>query len=141
VSIPAIIAPVFVQAALTFLLLFWTGRSRFAAIRAGEVAVRDIALGERTWPPRVMQIANAYHNQFEMPVLFYAAVIFALVTRQAGLVFVLLAWLFVLARLVHAYIHTTSNAIAWRFRVFFVGALILVAMWILLAVEIYLPGS
>ena len=36
-----------------------------AILRAGEVKVRDMALGERNWPTRVLQISNAYHNQFE----------------------------------------------------------------------------
>jgi hypothetical protein len=141
VSIPAVLAPVFVQVALTFVLLFWMGRSRLAALSSGEVKVRDIALGERNWPPRITQIANTYHNQFELPVLFYAVTAFALVTRQAGSVFVALAWLYVLTRLVHAYVYTTSNAMVWRFRVFLVGAAILMSMWILLAVQIYLPGT
>jgi hypothetical protein len=141
VSIPAVLAPVFVQVALTFVLLFWMGRSRLASLSSGEVKVRDIALGERNWPPRITQIANTYHNQFELPVLFYAVTAFALVTRQAGSVFVVLAWLYVLTRLVHAYVYTTSNAIVWRFRIFLVGAALLAAMWILLAVQIYLPGT
>jgi hypothetical protein len=141
VSIPAVLAPVFVQVALTFILLFWMGRSRLAALSSGEVKVRDIALGERNWPPRITQIANTYHNQFELPVLFYAVAAFALITRQAGSVFVVLAWLYVLTRLVHAYVYTTSNAIVWRFRIFLVGAALLAAMWILLAVQIYLPGT
>jgi hypothetical protein len=141
VSIPAVLAPVFVQVALTFVLLFWMGRSRLAALSSGEVKVRDIALGERNWPPRITQIANTYHNQFELPVLFYAVAAFALITRQAGSVFVVLAWLYVLTRLVHAYVYTTSNAIVWRFRIFLVGAALLAAMWILLAVQIYLPGT
>lgn len=139
--IPSVLAPVFVQVALTFVLLFWMGRSRFAVLRSREVKVGEIALGERAWPPRVMQISNAYHNQFELPVLFYAAVAFALITRQAGYVFVILSWLFVLTRVVHAFIHTTSNTLVWRFRVFLVGALILMALWILLAVQVLLPGS
>jgi hypothetical protein len=141
VSIPAVLAPVFVQVALTFVLLFWMGRSRLAALSSGEVKVRDIALGERNWPPRITQIANTYHNQFELPVLFYAVTAFALITRQAGSVFVVLAWLYVLTRLVHTYVYTTSNAIVWRFRIFLVGAALLAAMWILLAVQIYLPGT
>jgi hypothetical protein len=141
VSIPAVLAPVFVQVALTFVLLFWMGRSRLAALSSGEVKVRDIALGERNWPPRITQIANTYHNQFELPVLFYTVAAFALITRQAGSVFVVLAWLYVLTRLVHAYVYTTSNAIVWRFRIFLVGAALLAAMWILLAVQIYLPGT
>jgi hypothetical protein len=140
-NVPSILAPVFVQVLLTFALLFWMGRSRFAALRGKEVRVGEIALGERNWPPRVLQIANAYHNQFELPVLFYAAVAFALITRQAGFVFVILSWLYVATRFVHAYIYTTSNVLVWRFRIFLVGALILMAMWILLAVQILLPGS
>ena len=73
-SITAVLLPVFVQVALTFALLFWMGRSRIGLIKAGEVKVKDVALGERNWPTRTQQIANAYHNQFEMPVLFYALV-------------------------------------------------------------------
>ena len=140
-SVPAVLAPVFVQVLLTFALLVWMGRSRFAALRAKEVKVADIMLGERAWPPRVLQIANTYHNQFELPVLFYAAVAFALITRQAGFVFVILSWIYVATRFVHAYIYTTSNVLGWRFRIFLVGALVLMAMWILLAVQILLPGS
>ena len=64
-SIPAILAPVFAQVALTFALLFWMGHVRFAAVRAGEVKVKDVALGQRAWPDRVQQVANAFHNQFE----------------------------------------------------------------------------
>jgi hypothetical protein len=140
-NVPSILAPVFVQVLLTFALLVWMGRSRFAALRAKEVKVGDIMLGERAWPPRVLQIANTYHNQFELPVLFYAAVAFALITRQAGFVFVILSWIYVATRFVHAYIYTTSNVLGWRFRIFLVGALVLMAMWILLAVQILLPGS
>ena len=140
-NVPSVLAPVFVQVALTFALLFWMGRSRLAALRAKEVKVSDVSLGERVWPPRILQISNAYHNQFELPVLFYAAVAFALITRQAGFVFVILSWLYVLTRLVHAYIYTTSNVLRWRFSVFLVGALVLLALWILLAVQILLPGS
>ena len=70
-TIPAILAPVFVQVALTFALLIWTGRVRFAAVRAGEVQVGNIALGQRAWPTRVQQVSNAFQNEFELPVLFY----------------------------------------------------------------------
>jgi hypothetical protein len=135
-SIPAVLAPVFVQVALTFFLLFWMGRSRFAAIRSKEVKVRDIALGERAWPARVTQVSNAYHNQFELPVLFYALVALALITRKADLLFVVMAWIYVATRLVHAYVHTTSNRLIRRFQVFVVGAVVLMLMWIIFAAQI-----
>ncbi len=44
-SFKALLAPVFVQVLLTFCLLFWTGRVRFAAARAGAVRVQDVSLG------------------------------------------------------------------------------------------------
>jgi hypothetical protein len=141
VSIPAILLPVFVQVALTFVLLFWMGRSRFATLRAKEVKVRDIALGERAWPPRVLQVTNAYHNQFEVPVLFYVLVALALFTKQADLLFVVMSWIFVATRLVHAAVHTTSNWVPRRFMAFLAGVVVLAIMWIIFAVRILTLGS
>ncbi|MBJ6127610.1 MAPEG family protein [Microvirga splendida] len=136
-SISAVILPVLVQVGLTFILLFWMGRTRVGHLRSGEVRVKDVALGERNWPARVTQIQNAYHNQFELPVLFYALVALALITRQADMLFVAMAWLFVASRLVHAAIHTTSNKISRRFMAFLVGVLILAAMWVIFGIRIF----
>ena len=132
-SVQAVLAPVFVQIALTFALLFATGGARLRAIRTKEIRVRDIALGQRVWPPKVQQISNAYQNQFELPVLFYLLVALALLTRQADTLFVIMAWVFVLTRLGHAAVHVTSNRIDRRFQVFVVGALVLMGMWALFA--------
>ena len=71
-----------------------------------------------------------------MPLLFYVVVILAVFTRTADLIFVVLSWLFVLARLAHAYVHTTSNHVPTRFNVFAVGVLVLLVMWILFAFKI-----
>jgi hypothetical protein len=136
-SISAILAPLFLQVALTFAVLFWMGRSRVALLRSGEVKVGDIALGERRWPPKVQQVANAYHNQFEVPILFLVLTALALITRKADLAFVVMAWIFVASRLVHAYIFTTSNRVSQRFMAFLVGVVILMLMWILFAVRIF----
>lgn len=136
-SITAVLLPVFVQVGLTFALLLWLGQSRVAALRAGEVKMVDVALGERNWPKRLLQIQNSYHSQFEMPVLFYALVVLALITRKADMLFVVMSWMFVASRLVHAYIHTTSNMMVWRFQAFRAGALILLIMWIIFALRIF----
>lgn len=136
-SVPAILAPVFAQVALTFFLMFWMGHSRVATLRTGHIKMRDIALGERNWPTQTQQVANAFSNQFETPVLFYAVVVLALMTRKADVAFVVMSWAYVASRVAHAYIHTTSNRVPKRFQVFLVGALILVLMWLLLAVRIF----
>jgi len=135
-SIAAVLAPVFAQVALTFALLFWMGGSRVASLRAGQVRIKDIALAQPAWPERIMRIGNTYHNQFETPVLFYALVAFAILTRKADFWFVVLSWLYVLARVVHASIYTTNNVVQRRFQVFLVGAVILVLMWLIFAVRI-----
>ncbi|MBO1903808.1 MAPEG family protein [Microvirga sp. 3-52] len=135
-SITAILLPVYVQVALTLILLLWMGSSRLSSLRAGEVKVKDIALGERNWPGRILQVQNAYHNQFELPVLFYVLVVLALITRKADMLFVVMSWMFVTSRLVHAAIHTTSNKVALRFQAFVVGVLILAAMWVIFGIRV-----
>jgi len=135
-SITAILLPVYVQVALTVLLLLWMGSSRLGSLRAGEVKVKDIALGERNWPTRILQVQNSYHNQFELPVLFYVLVVLALITRKADMLFVVMSWMFVTSRVVHAAIHVTSNKVSQRFMAFVVGVLILVAMWVIFGIRV-----
>jgi hypothetical protein len=49
---------------------------------------------------------------------------------------VTLAWLFILFRYIHAYVHLTSNKIRWRNMSFRVGLLILLILWIAFALHI-----
>ena len=139
-TVDAILLPLFVQVGLTFFLLFWMGFVRIGALKRREVAVPDIALRQPAWPERPTQIANAYHNQLELPLLFYVLVILALFTRKADTLFVVLAWMFVATRLVHAAIQVTSNNVQRRFTAFLVGALILLLMWIIFALRIFFAG-
>lgn len=140
-TIKMILLPVFVQAALTFAMLIWMARSRVSAVKAKQAKVADIALGQLNWPPKVQQISNNYHSQLQLPLLFYVVTVLAIITRQADLLFVVLAWLFVVSRLLHAYIHTTSNYIRNRFYAFATGMFILLAMWIIFAGKILLAAS
>ena len=135
-SVQAVLSPVFVQVGLTFALLFWMGRSRLGALRAGAIRIRDIALRQPAWPERPTQIANAFHNQLELPVLFYVLVAFALLTRKADLVFVVMAWVYVATRLFHAYVFVTTNNVPKRFQAFIAGTLVLLVMWVIFAARI-----
>lgn len=137
-SISTILLPLFVQVALTFALLFWMGFARVGSIKRNETKIADIALGQPNWPPKAQQLTNCYANQFQLPILFYVLVVLAIITRHADFLFVVLSWVFVLTRLLHAYIHTGSNAVRHRFNAFALGAAILLAMWIIFAVRILL---
>ncbi len=135
-SLPMVLLPVFVQVFLTFAVLLWMARARVNAVKAKQVRMADIALGQPAWPTKAQQISNSYHSQLQLPVLFYLLVGLAVVTRSADLLFVVLSWVFVLSRLVHAYIHTGSNYVPNRFNAFAVGVFTLLAMWVIFAVRI-----
>lgn len=132
----AILYPVFVQVALTFCLLVWMRIERMGAYKRGDVQFSDVALRQQKWPPRTTQISNAYHNQLETPILFYAVVAFIMITSQVNIVFVVLAWLFVAARLYHAYIHTGPNKQPHRSYAYLAGSFVLFVMWVLFAIRI-----
>jgi hypothetical protein len=135
-SLQAILLPLFVEVILTFVLWFWSAPLRSSALRSGVVRPENIALREPNWPKRATQVANAYVNQLELPVLFYVLTILAYVTHKAGIVFVVLAWVFVIFRLLHAFVHVTSNNVSVRGPLFGASALVLAVMWIIYIVEV-----
>lgn len=137
-TIKMILLPLFVQIALTFGLFCWMAYHRTTLIRSRAVHPRDIALRQPNWPPHVLQVANAAHNQLELPMLFYVLTILAIITRKADMLFLVLAWIFVISRLAHAYVHVTSNRISIRGPVFGIGLLVLIIMWIVFMIEILL---
>jgi hypothetical protein len=113
-----------------------TAFGRVSSLRSGEVRPDDIALGEPGWPKRTTQFGNAFKNQLELPVLFYVLIAFILITRVGDVLLLVLAWIFVILRVVHAYIHTTNNIVLLRGRVYGGGLVALLAMWIIFAVKI-----
>ena len=137
-SIQAVLLPLFVQVALTFALLFWMAYRRTAALSSGAAKRDDIALREPNWPPEATQIANAFHNQLEVPLLFYVLTVLALITRHADLVFVVMAWIFVALRLGHAFVHTTDNYVGRRGPIYILGVIVLALMWAIFIIRVLL---
>jgi len=137
-SVQMVLLPVFVLVGLTFVLLLWMAGARRATLVSGETKIRDIALGQQNWPQRATQIGNCYRNQFELPMLFYVLIGLALPLRKADLVIVLLSWVFVVTRFVHAGIFVTSNDLNRRSLAWFAGVLVLFAMWLYFALKLLL---
>jgi hypothetical protein len=136
-----ILYPVFVQALLTFIVYGLLAVARARAIRAlGHRSPGDLALGRVTWPEDAEKRAANQRNQFELPVLFYAVVAFALLSKGVDFLMLLLAWLFVLTRLVHAAIHVGPNKVRWRSPAFALGLLILALMWLKLFLHVLTGG-
>ncbi|MCB1500965.1 MAG: MAPEG family protein [Bauldia sp.] len=139
-SFATVFAPVFVQVALTLALLFWGGLLRVGLVRSGAVKARDVALREPNWPAHVTRVINAYQNQLELPVLFYLAVVAAFFSAHMTVSLVVLSWLFVASRLLHALVHVTTNEMARRFFLFLAGALILTLFWLLFLLDVMAGG-
>jgi hypothetical protein len=118
-SIQSVLLPVFILVFLMFCLLTWTIKERMT--------------GGQT---KAQQVGACFSNQAELPPLFFILVIFAIMTRKADWTFVILEWLFVLTRLGHAFIFTTSNNLKQRGMAFMLGAVILAIMWAIFAVRI-----
>jgi hypothetical protein len=131
-----VLLPLFVQVTLTLGLLLWLGVLRRNDLRSGAVRPSQIALREPNWRPRTQQVANCFSNQFELPLLFYVLTILEIITRHADLVFVVLAWIFVLSRLAHAYEHTSSNIVIRRGMIYGIGLIALLLAWVIFIVRI-----
>ncbi len=122
--------PVLVQILLTIVGFMLMGVQKAKAVKANDVDMAKTALNNDAWPEYVMKVTNNVRNQFQVPLLFYV-ICFVFFSINAVTTTVLyLAWAFVITRIIHAYIHMSSNYLPARFRVFTLGFVILVVMTI-----------
>lgn len=131
-----LLLPLLLQVLLTFFLLFRMAYLRITTLTRGETKIKDIALGQNAWPNHVTQVANSFHNQLELPILFYIATLLAIQLKSDSLLIISLSWCFVISRMLHALIHNTTNHVIWRFRFFAISAIVLLIEWIALGLLI-----
>ena len=114
----------FFMVMLTFVIVFFTLRIRLASVRRGEVSLSYYSMfqGEEK-PDLVIKTSRKLANHFAVPDLFYAAGILYAALEMSDSVPVTLAWLFVIARLIHTGIHLSYNNVMHRLVVFGVGNL------------------
>jgi hypothetical protein len=134
-----LLLPVFIQVALTLYVLVRMGQGRVRAVRSRQVKLRDVDT-KSAYSETVQKFANNYVSQFELPVLFYVVVAFAVATSLVDYALIGLAWAFVGARIVHSFVHTGSNRIATRFKIFVAGLVFLVAMWAWFGLRLFVIG-
>ncbi|QQR35496.1 MAPEG family protein [Devosia oryziradicis] len=124
------------QVLLTFGILVWMGIERVPRVARGEIAVKDVAVDRDAYPLRARLLSNSFDNQFQLPVLFYVSALLALWSGGAGWVELVLAWLFVALRYVHAAIHVTTNRVYRRFAVYTAGLVVLALLWLWLVLRL-----
>ena len=131
-----LVLAVALQVLLTLAILVWMGLERVPRVARGEIAVKDIAVTRDAYPLKAQLLSNSFDNQFQLPVLFYLAVLLALWTGGAGWIEVVLAWLFMALRWLHAGIHVTTNRVYRRFTVYCAGLVVLALLWLWLVLRL-----
>ena len=133
----AILGPVFALVFLTTFVVFRLGFMRFQAVKKREVDVRYYKVYKNyEEPERLAQGSRHLVNLFEAPVLFYLVCVLILVTKSLTPLLLGLAWAYVALRYVHTAIHLGPNIVLWRFRVFVLSWLVLVALWVAFGLQL-----
>lgn len=131
-AILGILWPTFALVGLIFVVWATLFFQRFRHMKRTPPRAADFADGEaalRYFRPVEMP-ANNLANLFEMPVLYFALVPLLILTGQANHIQVTLAWAFVAARALHSFIHIGPKKVQWRFMVYLLSVIVLMAMWI-----------
>jgi len=131
-----LLTAVLVQIFLTLMLFIFLAKRKAKAIKHGDVDREKAALHNDAWPDYVLQISNNIQNQFQTPVLFYALSFAFIVIDAVDTLALAGAWAYVLSRLAHSYVHTTSNYVPNRMRIFIFSVSSLIYMAVLLAIRL-----
>ncbi len=125
-----ILLPALAQILLVVVLYIHLAAAKSQAAQRGDVDESRRALYADAWPEPVIQINNCIRNQFEVPVLFYVLVLVLWMLNAVNALTLSLAWLFVGTRLLHAKVHIGSNVVPLRRRLFSIGVLLLLSLWV-----------
>ncbi len=125
--------PMIAHAFLVFILYYMLSKRRMSAIRQGGFDARQFKenLSE---PAESLLVHNNLKNQFELPMLFHAGVVAIFICNADNIATIALAWIFVLSRYAHSYVHVTSNRLLLRRPLFMVGFGATALMWLWLAI-------
>lgn len=131
----AIFWPVLAQMGLTFAIYGLMSFRRMGSIRAGKAKAADFRV-PTVEPEPSATVARNLINQFELPVLFYVACMLLFMLGSAGQFAVIVAWLFALSRIAHAYVHVTTNRLRFRRPLFMAGFAFALVLWALVGARL-----
>ena len=117
---------------LTFIVWLFMYYKRLSYIHHHKINAQALMKPEDVnalLPDEVNLASNNLKNLFEMPVIFYALCGFLMVCHQVDIVDVILAWAFLLCRVLHSVIHCQKDhSTVLRFGVYVVSSVVLWVM-------------
>lgn len=123
------IYPMFAMVLLTFAIMILTGITRINAVRTGKVRIGYFKTLSGEAPEHLLKLSRHFSNLFEVPVLFYTAGVLSIALNIEHTLLPVFAWLFVLARCIHALIHITYNNVIHRLLAFASGSMCVLIIW------------
>jgi hypothetical protein len=130
----AIFWPMIAHFVLVVIVYCVLGLRRREAVRKGEATPSKFRLRDGEPPTSATASANVL-NQFELPVLFHVVCLALFVTAGVSFITVVLAWLFVALRYVHAWLHLAGR-LGMRSLMFAIGFVVLMLMWLYFALHL-----
>ena len=115
---------------LTLLVALRLVMVRAQALRGREVNPRYFRALQGDAPEYMVAPARCYGNLLELPVLFYVVCLALLATGVRDDLYLILAWAFVVLRVIQAAIHLTYNDPRHRALAFILGFAVLATLWI-----------
>lgn len=128
-----ILAPVVALVAWTLVIMTWMMAARFAAMNRKGISLKGRVGGrgaqlEGVVEDEVMWKAHNYMHLVEQPTLFYAIALVLAIGHGGGGYSEILAWAYVVLRVLHSLVQTTVNIVAYRFLLWLLASLALVGL-------------
>jgi len=121
--------PVLMQIAIPFWIMILNGLRKNTDRKSGQVNP-DSPINNKAWSLPVILTSNALENQFQFPVVFYVLCLILVQLDSVTAFSLVLSWLFVVSRWLHALIHVTSNVISLRMVSFLIGMITLLLLFV-----------
>lgn len=131
----AIFWPMIAHVVLVYIVYGVISERRIVAVQRGSAKTAQFR-ENREEPAESIFARNNLANQFELPILFHVCCLCLYVTRDVNILTLVLAWVFVASRYMHAAIHITTNRIRHRRPLFIVGYIVLGVLWIVFALHL-----
>lgn len=137
-----ILAPVVALIIWSLIVLLWAVATRLPALKAVGIDMSKARGGrpgqlDGVLPDSTQWKAHNYNHLMEQPTLFYAVCLTLAVLGAGGDLNATLAWTYVGLRVLHSLIQGTSNIIRYRFLVFALATLALVALTVHAALIVF----
>lgn len=129
----AILGPVAALALWSMIIWVWMYATRIPAMQRAKIDAAKMVGGtgknlDEVLPPDVQWKAHNYNHLMEQPTVFYAVALALAVGGMGGGLNAQIGWAYVGLRIIHSLIQVTVNRVLWRFAVFALASLALLAL-------------